>query len=421
MLLDNFENMLTLLATIVGLLGCLFKYIKAPKRGFLILIFFFLSNFLSDYYWTIYSLVMGDYPEVSEFLAYFGWNVAYVVLLIAVIYMRPYGAKHYFHPFMVWPLVTNIYQFMIYIQSGGIFNNLWQVGFTTVTMMLCMQQILYYWKNRRSGQKKPYLAIMVLVYLMLEYGMWTSSCFSWSHELINPYFYCGVLAAMVSIMFVWAADKDYGLSDSNINTTVSLAESRYQVLFQAIVTALISGASLGGYALATILKESIPELHIGTVASDKVTVMLFAISVVMCLIILLLIYEINRHYARVREKGQDIDQGKRNRFSFIFTIVITFSLVLFDVIYNTMLLYDASVTEIYEDAKDVVNSKAAELENYLTVAETTLRVVADSIELMEQNGATNEEIYQYLEVQTRLQAEQFDENFTGIYAYVDGT
>ena len=66
MVLDNCENVLTLLAAILGLLGCLFKYIKAPKRGYVFLIIFFLSTFLSDYYWTIYSLVMDTYPEIKE-------------------------------------------------------------------------------------------------------------------------------------------------------------------------------------------------------------------------------------------------------------------------------------------------------------------------------------------------------------------
>ena len=420
MLLDNFENMLTLLAAIVGLLGCLFKYIKSPKRGYRILIVFFLSNFLSDYYWTIYTLVMGYDPEVSAFLAYLGWNIAYPVLLIAVVYMCAEGARRYFHPVILWPLFTNAVQFTIYIQYGGLFNNLWQVGMTTITMIICMQQIMYYRQNKRSGAKKPYLAILVLSYLIFEYGMWTASCFSWSHQLLDPYFYCAVLSAIVMTTFVWGAEKHYGTGTSD-NTLNSLTESRYQILFQAIVTALISGASLGGYVLATILKESIPELRIGTVATDKVVVMLFAISSVMCLLILLLVYEINLHYSRIREKEQEVDLGKRNRFSFIFTIIITFSLMLFDVVYNTMLLYDASVTEIYEDAKDVVNSTAAELENYLVVAETTLRVVADSVELMEQNGTNSEEIYRYLTAQTKFQAEQFDENFTGIYAYGVGS
>ncbi len=420
MVLDDFENMLTLLATVIGLLYCLFKYIKNPRRGYIILIVFYMSNFLSDYYWTIYSLVMRYYPEVSEFLAYLGWNIAYLVLLFAVFYMTADRARRFFHPVILWPIFTNVSQFMIYIQYGGLFNNLWQVGVTTLTMILCMQGIVYYRKNKKNGAKKPYFSILVLAYLIVEYAMWTSSCFEWSSQFLDPYFYCTLLNAILSITLVWGAEKFYGVGSTKTSLN-GLAESRYQILFQAIVTVLICGASVGGYILATVLKDSIPELQIGTLATDRIVVMLFGISVILVLLILLLVYEINRHYKKVRENNQEMDVKKRNRFSFIFTIAITFALMLFDVVYNTMLLYDVSVTEIYEDAKDVVNSTAAELENYLTVAETTLRVVADSVELMSQNGASSDEIYQYLTVQTTLQAEQFDENFTGIYAYIDGT
>ncbi len=419
MLLDDFENMLTLLAAIVGLLGCLFKYIRVQKRGYLILIIFFLCDFLSDYYWTIYSFVMRSYPEVSEFLAYLGWNAAYLVLLIAVLYMGEEGAKRYFHPIMLWPFFTNVSQFLLYIQYGGLFNNLWQVGVTTITMIVCMQHILYYLKHKKIGAKKPYFSILVLVYLMLGYGMWTSSCFEWNYQLLDPYFYFTFLSAIVMVTFMWGVERVYGLENAKSSLN-SLAESRYQILFQAIVSVVILGASLGGYVLATILKDTIPDLQIGTVASDRIAIMLFLISVVLSLLVILLVYEINRHSKKVKEKNQEIDAGKRNRYSFIFTIAITFSLMLFDVIYNTMLLYDASVTEINEDAKDVVKSTAAELENYLTAAETTLRVVADTVELMAQDGLPSEAIYQYLVAQTNLQAEQFDENFTGIYAYLDG-
>ena len=41
MTLDDFENVITLAATCLGLLGVLFKYIKSPKRWYLLLITFF--------------------------------------------------------------------------------------------------------------------------------------------------------------------------------------------------------------------------------------------------------------------------------------------------------------------------------------------------------------------------------------------
>ena len=148
MLFDNVENILTLFATIIGLFACLFLYIKAPKRGYLYLIAFFLFNFCSNYYWTIYMLVMHDYPDVSEFLAYIGWNIGYLVLFLVVFTMRKEGAKRFFHPLILWPVVTNLVQFFLYIQFGGILNNIWQVGMTTLTMVVCMQDLMYYRKNR---------------------------------------------------------------------------------------------------------------------------------------------------------------------------------------------------------------------------------------------------------------------------------
>ncbi|MBR5741007.1 MAG: HD domain-containing protein, partial [Firmicutes bacterium] len=89
-------------------------------------------------------------------------------------------------------------------------------------------------------------------------------------------------------------------------------------------------------------------------------------------------------------------------------------------VYNARVLYRSSVVEIYEDGSDVVMATAAELENYLTMAKTTLRVTADTVDLLKRNGASSEEILQYLLDQTAMQAEQFDENFTGLYAYIDG-
>ena len=52
MTFEDIENIVSLLFTIVGLLYCLFKYIDTPKRGYRYLIAFFITSFLSEYYWT---------------------------------------------------------------------------------------------------------------------------------------------------------------------------------------------------------------------------------------------------------------------------------------------------------------------------------------------------------------------------------
>ena len=45
-----FEDIFSLLCTIIGLLFCIFKYIEAPRhRVYSCLLVFFLANFLSEY------------------------------------------------------------------------------------------------------------------------------------------------------------------------------------------------------------------------------------------------------------------------------------------------------------------------------------------------------------------------------------
>jgi HD-GYP domain-containing protein (c-di-GMP phosphodiesterase class II) len=420
MLLDDFENLLTLLAAVMGLLACLFRFIRTPRRGYFLLIIFYLANYLSDYYWTIYSLVMRSYPTVSEFLAYLGWNIGYLVLLFTTIHMRRDAAKKYFHPLLLLPVLTNTLQFILYIQYGGLFNNLWQVGITTIIMVICAQEVVFYFKNKNNGAAIPHFAIVTLLFLLTEYAMWTSSCFEWPGEFLNPYHYLTVIDVILKVMIAYAATMDYGVRTRNRNES-SLVEFRYQILFQSTITLIIFGASVGGYVLANALKESVTSLKIGTTSSDRIVILLFTISSCLSFLILLFAFIFNRRYKTLRSKRLEMDQGKRSRFSFIIIIAITFMLMLFVVIYNTTLLYQASVTEINEDAKDVVKSTAAELENYITTAKTTLRVVADTIDLMNENGVSADEVERYLTNQTQVQAEHFDDNFTGIYAYFDGT
>ena len=110
MTLENFENIVSLLCVVMGLIYCCFKYIDRPRRGYAYLIGFFLAFFVGEYYWAIYVIITHSYPDVSELLTYLGWNIAIVFLLLAVVTMRSEKAKRYFHPVMLLPILLNIPQ-----------------------------------------------------------------------------------------------------------------------------------------------------------------------------------------------------------------------------------------------------------------------------------------------------------------------
>ena len=131
------------------------------------------------------------------------------------------------------------------------------------------------------------------------------------------------------------------------------------------------------------------------------------------LLILGLVYWLIHRRMTARNEGKNT--RKARRMNLIFTLVATLALMVFAVIYNNLTFYDASVTGAYEDGEEAIKTMATEFENYLTVASTTLRVTADSVDLMKAAGRSVDEIEQYIVAQTKRQAEQFDENYTGIY------
>ena len=419
MLLENFENILSLLCTIVGLLYCVFQYIEIPKRGLRLLIGFFLAKFLSEYYWTIYVLVMHADPDVSEFTAYLGWNVGYLCLLLAVLCMRREGAKRFFHPAMLLPILTNVPQFLLYIRYGGFLNNLWEVGITTVTMVFCVQAIAYHLKTRGNRRRFPLFALLVLVYLISEYGMWTSSCFEWENELLYPYFYCSILGALVCTGFGYGAKKHYETEGVGVAPR-SASELRFQVLIQAIISLAIVGICVAGFFVAVWIRNAISRDSGVFQHERQIVICLFALSAVLILLVLAVLYVLTSRYRQAIKDIGGMNAGKRNRLNFIFTIAVTLALMVFAVAYNSVLLYRASVVSVYEDGSGTIKTMATELENYLTMASTTLRVTADSVDLMKNAGKSTEELGQFITNQTERQAEQFDGNFTGIYAYIDG-
>ena len=419
MVFDSFESIFSLLCTIVGTLFCVFKYIENPKRVYKLLVVYFLSNFLSEYYWTNYILVMHRYPDVSMFIAYLGWNIGFLFLLISVLSLRFEGSKWYFHPLMLLPVFFTVPQFLLFIQYGGLMNNIWEVGVTTLTMVFCLQQLIYYRKNKDRVKVFPYLSLLVFVYLILEYGSWTATCFSWPSELISPYFYCSLADALICTFFAYAAQKSQKIDLKNYEAK-SAAELRLQAMMQVMLSIIIIAISIIGFFIALWIKKAMTKAD-GVFWNERILLLaLFAISISLIILILVLLRLLTRQYLHLLEKITKKNEGKRNRSYFYFTITLTLALMVFSLVYNSMIFHEASISSVYEDGEEEIKTISTEIENHLEKYITTLRVVSDTVVLMKRNGNAPEEIEKFLVDQTSLMAKDFDVNFTGLYAYIDG-
>ena len=111
---------------------------------------------------------------------------------------------------------------------------------------------------------------------------------------------------------------------------------------------------------------------------------------------------------------------KTNRRTLLLTLGVTFVLMALLVTYTTRLMYKTSYTYINELGNDKTSAITAELENYLENARSVLWVAADTVDHMVANGATNEEIVEYITRESANTADQFDESYTGIYGVING-
>ena len=112
----------------------------------------------------------------------------------------------------------------------------------------------------------------------------------------------------------------------------------------------------------------------------------------------------------------------KNKISkqFITTVIMVFFLLAFMVIYIFSSFYHSAVDHINEIGAANMKSETALIENYLAKSVDVLWVTADTVNYMMKNGASSNEILQYLTEEARHETEQIDENFTGIYGYIGG-
>ena len=421
MVLENVLNLIALTVRIVALLSCLFFYIERPRKGWLYLATNFLLYLLSDYYWTVYTLVMGKNPDISALIAYLGWNLGLMVMWLTLRAMQPEEVKKFFHPLMLLPIPLNIAQLLLYNTFGGVFNNIIQVFFSTAAVIESLRGIIYYLKNKKNA-RIPYFHIACFCYMICEYGMWTSSCFDWPSELLYPYNYFVIMSICLAALFPRIMEKSYGDKRRSVYE-LSSSEIRTQLVLQIVFSVIVLGSCLGGYVLAVWMRNKLAMAGIQDTengAFGVIAITLFAISVFLTLMVLTFMVMVAMRHKSSSEKDASESHDKKKGFNFIFILIVTFALLIFALVYTSGLFYKVSVSENYESCEDKAAACAAELENYINGSSSVLWVIANTVDSMVIHGSSQEEIRNYIVEQTNYQKYQFDENFTGVYGYVRG-
>ena len=306
MVIEYIENVIELLVNLIALLFCLFYYISSKRKGWIFAILFFLSSLLSSYYWTSYLIIMGDWPNVSAELTYFGWNVAFFVLIVLLLQMKSPEERRYFHPLMLLPIPLNIWQLILYLPYSPLFNNIYQV--TLCTLMACfgIQGFCWYRKKRKEGAAKPYVSLAVFLFSVFEFGMWSFSCMDqpWN-DLYYPFSF---LASLNHLLIVWAVWKTYNTSGK---TPPATFDRKYQIILKAASAGIVLIFSLGGIWLG-IWMRNIMTLHLDQSAGevyDIIPIVLFVISLILIAFIIAIIFVV--YFAQRTAENNKLREARR--------------------------------------------------------------------------------------------------------------
>ena len=105
---------------------------------------------------------------------------------------------------------------------------------------------------------------------------------------------------------------------------------------------------------------------------------------------------------------------------FVITVLSVFVLQALMLVYIFSSFYKNSVSDIKDLGISNMLSQSSRVENYLSKGRNVLWFAAESVDYMLRNGEDNDKILDYLLGETEQMQAQFDENFTGIYGYING-
>ena len=335
MVWDYAENIFQLLADLIALVMCLFYFISNRRREWLYGLLFFLCGLLSCYYWTTYLIIMRSWPTVSDLIAYSGWDLAYVFLLILVLHMKTPEERRYFHPlylialpldaallavFLFSPPSPNAAQLTTSIHESHLLNNIYLIAVCNLIGIYSLQSLCWYWKKRKEGMRKPWVALAALLMVLFGFAMLVfSNIFGPVSDLYYPFSW---LSSLSYLFLVWAISRSVPHMQRGPLTSF---ERRTQNTMKAASLGVVIAFSVGGVLLGVWIRDMLTQ-HISSSSAASaygiIPIVLFIISLILITFVIsmiLVVYFSQRaaQNGRLREAREVAERSNAAKSEFL--------------------------------------------------------------------------------------------------------
>ena len=200
-MLERYENAIQIATLAVCVTVSLFRAAKYRSRSWTLLSFFYGSWLLGDIYWLNCLLFYGETPHISV-VSDLSWYAALIFLYMLLRKISPPeelrddGRVSWLGP------AFTIGMAVFFMLRGEIISNLIYAGLMGLLLFAAIRRLIPEDRTEQSC-----LPAMILIYCLLEYGLWTSSCFWNDAALFQPYYIFDLMITMCFPFFIPATGK----------------------------------------------------------------------------------------------------------------------------------------------------------------------------------------------------------------------
>ena len=200
------ENLFQMAALGFGFGVSAYHYARGSSRRWLLLSLYYATTFLGDLYWVLLLTLLHRSPKF-DYVSDCSWFAGYLFLFLLTRYLLPEEPKRS-RNILIWigPVFTACMA-IYYMQWGKVMSNIADAAAMGLIFMNAAHGLLML--RGKAGRKHPlkryFLTVTILC--LLEYLLWTVSCFWEGDTWSNPYYWIDIFVSFGDLLLLLAVKE----------------------------------------------------------------------------------------------------------------------------------------------------------------------------------------------------------------------
>lgn len=201
-MLDTYGNILQTAVLLACSIFSVYKAVKFRSRSWTVLSFFYGCWMLGDVYWLACLIFYKNTPQIST-ISDLSWYAAQIFLYLLLRYTWPPEELKGIHPVSWLAPVFTAGMAVFFMFWGEIISNLVYAALMGLLLFASTRRIA----DKKAAGPKRFLPVTILVYVLLEYGLWVASCLWDDSLLFQPYYVFDLMITASFPVFLHAVRK----------------------------------------------------------------------------------------------------------------------------------------------------------------------------------------------------------------------